>query len=87
MAADTVERGHVIQNPNQPLEVRRTLHSFDPCTACAAHLTDETGEGSAVRVVWQRQPNRARMICGVSGQPGAPARCCHSRCVVAGYKK
>lgn len=27
-------------NPELPLEVLRTVHSFDPCLACAIHLTD-----------------------------------------------
>jgi hydrogenase large subunit len=26
-----------------PLEVLRTIHSFDPCLACAVHLFDEKG--------------------------------------------
>jgi hydrogenase large subunit len=29
-----------IANAEQPLEVLRTVHSFDPCIACAIHLTD-----------------------------------------------
>jgi hydrogenase large subunit len=28
---------------SQPLEVLRTIHSFDPCMACAVHLVDVTG--------------------------------------------
>ena len=32
-----------------PLEVLRTIHSFDPCIACAIHLTD-TENGNAVTV-------------------------------------
>ena len=43
--------GHAIHDPNQPLEVLRTIHSFDPCLACAVHLTDEEGEGFEVKVV------------------------------------
>ena len=35
--------GTPIQNPEQPLEVLRTIHSFDPCIACAVHLYDEKG--------------------------------------------
>ena len=27
--------------PDQPLEVLRTVHSFDPCLACAVHIVDE----------------------------------------------
>ncbi|MEN8216120.1 MAG: nickel-dependent hydrogenase large subunit [Pseudomonadota bacterium] len=29
-----------IADPQLPLEVLRTVHSFDPCLACAVHLTD-----------------------------------------------
>jgi Ni,Fe-hydrogenase I large subunit len=27
-------------NPEQPLEILRTVHSFDPCLACAVHVVD-----------------------------------------------
>ena len=33
-----------IWNPDQPLEILRTIHSFDPCLACAVHLYDEDGK-------------------------------------------
>lgn len=29
---------------DQPLELLRTIHSFDPCLACATHLISPTGE-------------------------------------------
>jgi hydrogenase large subunit len=29
---------HRLAIPSQPLEVVRTIHSFDPCMACAAHI-------------------------------------------------
>jgi len=32
-----------VADPEKPLEVLRTIHSFDPCLACAVHLYDETG--------------------------------------------
>jgi len=32
--------GTPIADPEKPLEVLRTVHSFDPCLACAVHLTD-----------------------------------------------
>jgi hydrogenase large subunit len=35
--------GTPIANPDQPIEVLRTIHSFDPCIACAVHLHDEKG--------------------------------------------
>lgn len=34
---------------NQPLEILRTVHSFDPCLSCSVHLYDE--EGSHVHQV------------------------------------
>jgi hydrogenase large subunit len=30
--------------PKKPLEILRTVHSFDPCIACAVHVTDPQGE-------------------------------------------
>ncbi len=36
--------GTPIHNANQPLEILRTIHSFDPCLACAVHLYDEEGK-------------------------------------------
>jgi Ni,Fe-hydrogenase I large subunit len=32
--------GMPIHDPEKPLEVLRTIHSFDPCIACAVHLYD-----------------------------------------------
>ncbi len=32
--------GNPIAQPERPLEVLRTVHSFDPCIACAVHLLD-----------------------------------------------
>lgn len=36
--------GHKLHDPKQPLEILRTIHSFDPCIACAVHVTDPDGE-------------------------------------------
>lgn len=33
-----------IADPKNPVEILRTIHSFDPCLACAVHLYDEKGE-------------------------------------------
>ncbi len=35
--------GTPVANPEQPLEILRTIHSFDPCIACAVHVYDEQG--------------------------------------------
>lgn len=33
--------GTPMHDPHQPLEVIRTIHSFDPCLACAVHIADK----------------------------------------------
>ncbi len=35
--------GTPIADPNRPIEILRTIHSFDPCMACAIHLMDPKG--------------------------------------------
>ncbi|TDY00062.1 nickel-dependent hydrogenase large subunit [Thiohalophilus thiocyanatoxydans] len=37
-------KGHKLHDPEQPIEILRTIHSFDPCIACAVHVTDTEGE-------------------------------------------
>ncbi|MCK9189254.1 nickel-dependent hydrogenase large subunit [Acidithiobacillus sp.] len=37
-------KGTELPEPTQPLEILRTIHSFDPCIACAVHLVDPAGE-------------------------------------------
>lgn len=32
--------GTPLKDPNKPLEILRTIHSFDPCMACAIHVVD-----------------------------------------------
>lgn len=39
-----LEDRHTMHDPKQPLEILRTIHSFDPCIACAVHVTDPEGE-------------------------------------------
>jgi hydrogenase large subunit len=36
--------GTKVANIEQPLEILRTVHSFDPCLACAVHLYDPQGK-------------------------------------------
>jgi len=33
-----------VADPEKPVEILRTIHSFDPCMACAVHLYDEEGK-------------------------------------------
>jgi hydrogenase large subunit len=35
--------GTPMADPEQPLEILRTIHSFDPCMSCAIHLMDVQG--------------------------------------------
>lgn len=35
--------GNPVANLEEPLEILRTIHSFDPCMACAVHLYDAQG--------------------------------------------
>jgi len=35
--------GTPIADPEKPLEILRTIHSFDPCLACAVHVLDGKG--------------------------------------------
>ena len=39
-----LEDNHTLHDPKQPIEILRTIHSFDPCIACAVHVTDPDGE-------------------------------------------
>ena len=40
-----------MHDPEQPLEILRTIHSFDPCMACATHVLDMEGnEVTSVKV-------------------------------------
>jgi Ni,Fe-hydrogenase I large subunit len=34
---------HPLVRPDQPLEILRTIHSFDPCMACGVHVLDGAG--------------------------------------------
>jgi len=44
--------GTPIADPTKPLEILRTIHSFDPCLACAVHVVDaEGGEMVQLKVV------------------------------------
>jgi quinone-reactive Ni/Fe-hydrogenase large subunit len=40
--------GTKVADPEQPLEIIRTIHSFDPCIACAVHVVDTNGKELAV---------------------------------------
>jgi hydrogenase large subunit len=39
-----LQDNHTLEDVTQPVEILRTIHSFDPCIACAVHVTDPDGE-------------------------------------------
>ena len=39
-----------VADPERPVEILRTLHSFDPCLACAVHVVDLQG-----RIIGKRE--------------------------------
>jgi [NiFe] hydrogenase large subunit len=41
--------GTPIADPKRPVEILRTVHSYDPCLACAVHVID--GESNQVHVI------------------------------------
>jgi hydrogenase large subunit len=43
-AYEAALRGTRLYDPKQPIEILRTIHSFDPCIACAVHVVDPQGE-------------------------------------------
>jgi hydrogenase large subunit len=46
-----LQDNHQLADVKQPVEILRTIHSFDPCIACAVHLSDpETGEQIQVKI-------------------------------------
>jgi hydrogenase large subunit len=36
--------GTPVADPTQPIEILRTIHSFDPCMACAVHVVDTVNQ-------------------------------------------
>ncbi|MBV8674187.1 MAG: nickel-dependent hydrogenase large subunit, partial [Acidobacteriaceae bacterium] len=43
-AYEAALQGTPIADASRPLEVLRTVHSFDPCLACAVHVVDAAGQ-------------------------------------------
>jgi len=43
-AYEAALQGHRLHDTQQPLEILRTIHSFDPCIACAVHVSDPNKE-------------------------------------------
>ena len=54
-----------IADPERPLEVLRTVHSFDPCLACAVHVVDGTGRSYGREVVAGPEPEESTSLSSV----------------------
>jgi hydrogenase large subunit len=39
----SLEDNHPLADPARPLEILRTIHSYDPCMACGVHVLDAEG--------------------------------------------
>ncbi len=39
-----LQDNHQLHDAKSPVEILRTIHSFDPCIACAVHLSDPDGD-------------------------------------------
>ena len=39
----SLQDNHPVADPERPLEILRTVHSFDPCMACGVHVLDAEG--------------------------------------------
>ena len=50
--------GTRVTDPGQPLEILRTVHSFDPCVACAVHVFDPRAGGPIEICVNRTEPAR-----------------------------
>ncbi len=43
-AYEAALKGQKLEDQSRPIEILRTIHSFDPCIACAVHLAGPAGE-------------------------------------------
>jgi hydrogenase large subunit len=49
-AYEAALEGHLLHDAAQPIEILRTIHSFDPCIACAVHVAGPGGARLTVGV-------------------------------------
>jgi Ni,Fe-hydrogenase I large subunit len=67
--------GTPVADAEQPIEILRTIHSFDPCMACGVHVVDARGRELA-RVSSRTGPGQAvleRARAGGAGAVGVPS--------------
>lgn len=49
---ETALIGTPVADPDKPVEILRTVHSFDPCMACAVHIVDAKGNKTVTSEGW-----------------------------------
>jgi hypothetical protein len=65
-----------LADPEQPLEILRTLHSFDPRLACSTHVMSADGQEMAnIRVRWAREETRRGASISSIAQYSRPRAC------------
>jgi len=50
--------GNPVADPEKPLEVLRTVQSFDPCLACAIHVVATLGPDMVRAKAWRPPPRK-----------------------------
>ena len=78
-------KGQSVQDPKQPLEILRTIHSFDPCIACAVHVVDPDGE-ELIQVRVQYSPYNSG-LCSVQRVRIRICCCCTRRASTISVEK
>jgi hydrogenase large subunit len=58
-----------LARPEEPLEVLRTVHSFDPCMACACHAFDPSGRRSEPVPAASRRHPQQKSLGGIAPRP------------------
>jgi len=51
-----------VVDPDRPLEILRTIHSFDPCIACAVHVIDASGREHTIPSTAGMLANAGRLL-------------------------
>ena len=74
--------GTPVADPERPIEILRTVHSFDPCMACGVHVVDaarrETGAREGCMSTAAARPERSSA--STSGKCRCASRTGSSRC-------
>ncbi|WP_419605683.1 nickel-dependent hydrogenase large subunit, partial [Thiolapillus sp.] len=65
-----------VARADEPVEILRNIHSFDPCLACSTHVMSEDGEDLATVTTGPIVHNRGRCHDDSSKNPSGASRLC-----------